>query len=285
MNREELADFLRHRRGALVPAHHTARRTRGFRREEVAERAYISVDYYTRLEQRRGPRPSPEVASALSRALELTIDERDHLFRLIGHNPPQHTPGPDDVDPGLRRVLHALDGHPALIVSNLAHTLLQNPLGLELFGDQTGYTGLDRSGYFRWFTMPQERRIYPEDIHAAQSVTYAASVRAAADLEPDPAEAQHMIATLLARSAEFRRLWDNHEVRLCRRETTSLLHPKAGRLDFDCEVVFSHDRRQRLLVFTPRDGTDLRDLPIASRAPWGGSEPSRSEGSQTASGA
>ncbi|WP_433825948.1 helix-turn-helix transcriptional regulator [Actinoplanes sp. CA-015351] len=265
MNREELADFLRHRRAALTPAHHTTRRTRGLRREEVAERAYISIDYYTRLEQRRGPRPSPEVASALSRALDLTIDERDHLFHLIGHNPPQQTTDLDLIDPGLRRVLHALDGNPAMIMSNLAHTLVQNPLALEFFGDQTHFTGLNRSGYFRWFMMPQERSCYPADIHAGQSATYAAAVRAAADLEPDPAEGQQMIATLLAESAEFRELWDNHDVRLCRQETTSLLHPTAGRVDFDCEVVFSHGRRQRMLVFTARDGKDLRNLVPAGR--------------------
>ncbi|GAA4949253.1 helix-turn-helix transcriptional regulator [Actinoplanes utahensis] len=266
MNREELADFLRQRRAALTPVHRTARRTRGLRREEVAERAYISIDYYTRLEQRRGPRPSPEVTSALSRALDLTTDERDHLFHLIGHNPPQQTTDLDRVDPGLRRVLHALDGNPAMIMSNLAHTLLQNPLALELFGDQTQYTGLARSGYFRWFMTPEERDIYPADIYDAQSATYAAAVRAAADLEPDPAEAEQMIATMLAGSAEFRRLWDDHQVRLCRQETTSLLHPTAGRVDFDCEVVFTHDRLQRMLVFTARDGKDLRGLVTSGRS-------------------
>ena len=260
MNREDLADFLRQRRAAIVPAQRASRRTCGLRREEVAERAYISIDYYTRLEQRRGPRPSPEVASALSRALDLTIDERDHLFHLIGHNPPQAVPNRDDVDQGLRRVLHALDGNPALIVSNLGQTLLQNRLGLELFGDQTRYTGLERSAYYRWFTMPEERSLYPADIHADQSATYAASVRASADLEPEPDEAELLIAALRKRSPEFRRLWENHEVRLCRQETTSLLHPTAGRLDFDCEVVLSHDHRQRMLVFTARCGTDLRHL-------------------------
>ncbi len=266
MNRDELADFLRCRRAALVPPHRTTRRTRGLRREEVAERAHISIDYYTRLEQRRGPRPSPEVASALSQALALTTDERDHLFTLIGHNPPQLGTEADDLDPGLRRVLTALDGSPAMIVSNLAQTLLQNELALALFGDQTHYQGLARSGYFRWFAMPAERAIYPRDIHAAQSATFVASVRAAADLEPDPTEAAHLIAALRAGSEEFRSLWENHEVRICRRETTSLLHPAAGRLDFDCEVVFSHDRRQRLLIFTARDDAALRRLITASRS-------------------
>ncbi|GAA2846086.1 DNA-binding protein [Actinoplanes cyaneus] len=260
MKRDELADFLRNRRAALVPARSTARRTQGLRREDVAERAYISIDYYTRLEQRRGPRPSPEVASALSQALELNTDERDHLYHLIGHNPPQQALEFDDVDPGLRRVLNALDENPAMIISNLAHTLVQNRLCRELFGDLTRYTGLARSGYFRWFMLPEERAYYPADVHAAQSATFAASVRAAADLEPDPTEANCLISALRAGSAEFRELWENHDVRLCRQETTSLTHPAVGRVDLDCEVVFSHDRRQRMLIFTPRDGKDLRPL-------------------------
>ncbi len=113
--------------------------------------------------------------------------------------------------------------------------------------------------------MPEERSSYPDDIHAAQSATFAASVRAAADLEPDPTEAEQMIATLLAESPEFRGLWDDHEVRLCRQETTSLLHPTAGRVDFDCEVIFSHDQRQRMLVFTARNDEDLRSLVTSGR--------------------
>ncbi|BCJ49959.1 DNA-binding protein [Actinoplanes sp. NBRC 14428] len=262
MDREELADFLRYRRAALVPDRPAGRKTRGLRREEVAARAFISADYYTRLEQRRGPRPSPEVAAALSRALELTTDERDHLFRLIGHNPPQDAPEPDGADPGLRRVLHALDRSPAMVVSNLGRTLLQNDLALALFGDQTQHEGPAASGYFRWFTMPEERGLYPPDIHEQQSATYVAAVRAAADLEPDPAEGARLIAALRAHSPEFRRLWEHHEVRICRQETTSLLHPAAGRLDFDCEVVFSDSGRQRLLIFTPRDDTTVRAMEL-----------------------
>ncbi|WP_413116293.1 helix-turn-helix domain-containing protein [Streptomyces sp. CY1] len=92
MDRSRLADFLRRRRAALVPDWPSARRVVGLRREEVAERAFISTDYYTRLEQRRGPRPSEQVTTALASALQLTADERDHLFALIGHNPtdPHH---------------------------------------------------------------------------------------------------------------------------------------------------------------------------------------------------
>ena len=81
MDRQELADFLRSRRARLRPpdvglATGQRRRTPGLRREEVALLAAMSADYYTRLEQNRGPRPSRAVLSGLARALRLTDDER-----------------------------------------------------------------------------------------------------------------------------------------------------------------------------------------------------------------
>jgi Helix-turn-helix domain len=89
---EQLADFLRHRREALQPedvrlARSPRRRTSGLRREEVALLASMSTDYYTRLEQQRGPQPSPPMLAAIGRARRLTLAERDHLYRLAGHTP------------------------------------------------------------------------------------------------------------------------------------------------------------------------------------------------------
>src|SRR3954469_9558463 len=87
MPREELARFLRDRRGGLRPADVGLpgigrRRTPGLRREEVAGLAAMSVDYYARLEQARGPRPSPRILDSLADALRLGEAERRHLFRL-----------------------------------------------------------------------------------------------------------------------------------------------------------------------------------------------------------
>ncbi|MGK8505368.1 helix-turn-helix domain-containing protein [Nocardia asiatica] len=77
-NRAELAAFLRTRRGRLRPSdvglpELGARRTPGLRRQEVAQLAGISVDYYIRVEQARGSKPSRQVLSALARALMLSM--------------------------------------------------------------------------------------------------------------------------------------------------------------------------------------------------------------------
>ena len=89
MDRALLADFLRARREALQPEdvglpRGSRRRTGGLRREEVAALAGMSADYYSRMEQQRGPMPSEQMLAALARALHLSLSERDHLFELRG---------------------------------------------------------------------------------------------------------------------------------------------------------------------------------------------------------
>src|ERR1700685_3408163 len=91
----ELGTYLRDRRTKLDPVafgfSSSRRRTPGLRREEVAQRANVSATWYTWLEQGRGGAPSADVLERLSRALELTPVEREHLFLLAQHRPPQVT--------------------------------------------------------------------------------------------------------------------------------------------------------------------------------------------------
>ncbi|MEV7908108.1 helix-turn-helix domain-containing protein, partial [Streptomyces anulatus] len=121
MDRSSLADFLRRRREALQPQDvglptGARRRAPGLRREEVAALAAMSADYYTRLEQQRGPQPSEQMLASLARALRLTGDERDYLFQMAGHNPPVSVTAATHVAPALLRVLDRLDDTPALIL-------------------------------------------------------------------------------------------------------------------------------------------------------------------------
>lgn len=97
MDRALLADFLRARREALQPEdvglpRGQRRRTGGLRREEVAVLAGMSADYYSRIEQQRGPAPSERMLVALARALRLNQSEQDHLFILGGNPAPRRIP-------------------------------------------------------------------------------------------------------------------------------------------------------------------------------------------------
>src|ERR1700761_9375396 len=119
--RTELAGFLRARRARLSPRQAGLpaagapgrRRTPGLRRQEVAQLAGLSVDYYIRLEQGRGPHPSRQVLSALARALMLTADERDYLFRMAGHAPPPAARPSREITAGLRNLLDSMAEVPA----------------------------------------------------------------------------------------------------------------------------------------------------------------------------
>jgi len=45
-----------------------------------------------------------------------------------------------------------LEDTPALILSRLGETLVQDRMAAALFGDRTGCTGLARSDVYRWLT-------------------------------------------------------------------------------------------------------------------------------------
>ena len=121
----------------------------------------MSTDYYARLEQQRGPQPSTQMLGSLARALRLSADERDYLYRIAGHNAPTRLAATDYVAPALLRVLDRLTDAPALILSALGETLVQNDPARALFGDASRYRGLERSAIYRWFLHQEERERYP----------------------------------------------------------------------------------------------------------------------------
>jgi transcriptional regulator with XRE-family HTH domain len=267
MDREGFADFLRRRREALQPddvglSHGRRRRTAGLRREEVASLAHMSADFYARLEQRRGSRPSEQTVAAIARALRLTQDERDHLFVLAGHTVPPRGIRTEHVSPALMRVLDRLDT-PAQVVSDLGVTLRQNPLAEALMGVQTRYTGLRRSMIYRWFTDPTERDRFPEADHEVHSRSYTATLRAVHGRWADDHEADELVDHLLRESQEFAELWERHEVASRTDTRKRFTHPVVGRLTLDCQILTSENLMERLVVFTATPGSqDAKQLEL-----------------------
>lgn len=256
MDRTALADFLRRRRENLQPADvglpaGARRRAPGLRREEVAQLAAMSTDYYTRLEQQRGPQPSEQMLASLARALRLSADERDYLYRTAGHNAPDRLSASAHISPGLQRVLDRLEDTPALVLSNLGETLVQNRLSAALLGDRSGFTGLDRSEFYRWFVYPEtERARYPENDRDRQSRAQVASLRAAYGAMGAGSRAGELVRALQKASPEFAQLWDRHEVAKRFEDHKILIHPELGPIELDCQVLFTEDQSQCLLVLT-----------------------------------
>ncbi|WP_433828698.1 helix-turn-helix transcriptional regulator [Actinoplanes sp. CA-015351] len=259
MDREQLADFLRTRREALQPEdvglpRGARRRTGGLRREEVASLAGMSADYYGRIEQQRGPAPSEQMLAALARALHLGLEERDHLFRLGGHPVPQRALRDDHISPGVMRILDRLDDTAAMVISRWGETLVQTPMAVALVGDETRFTGLARSAWYRWFAEPECRRIYPEEHHPRHARILTAQLRRAYAAAPE-SRAGEIVEALLAVSPEFTEIWADHEVGLAHTDRKTLLHPQLGPLDLYCQNLLDPDQMQTLLVFTAVPGS------------------------------
>jgi transcriptional regulator with XRE-family HTH domain len=260
MDREQLADFLRRRREALQPGdvglgQGSRRRTAGLRREEVAALCDMSADYYTRLEQRRGPQPSEQMLAAIARGLRLSLDERDHLFRLAGHTAPARLSRGDHVSPGLMRILDRLADTPAQVMTELGETLAQTAAARALFGDETRHQGLRRSVGYRWFMDPGARDVYPAEDHPAHSRAFTADIRTVYAKHGPQSKAGTIVAALLDNSPEFAGVWQAHEIRGAHTRTKRLQHPETGVMELECQFLIDPEQGQTLLVLTATPGT------------------------------
>ncbi|MFC9431394.1 helix-turn-helix transcriptional regulator [Streptomyces sp. NPDC056987] len=264
IDRPGLAEFLRNRREALQPEdvglpRGPRRRTNGLRREEVASLCHMSADYYARLERERGPQPSHMMLASIAQGLHMSLDERDHLFRLAGHNPPARGASTDHISPGLLRVLDRLDDTPAEIVTELGETLRQTPMGVALTGDTTHYTGPARSTGYRWFTDPAARQIHAPEEHAFLTRMYASGLREIATLRGPGSRAAYLVELLLDRSEEFRRVWDDHEIGIRPHEVKHFNHPEVGALELTCQRLIDPGQAHSLLVYTALPGTESHE--------------------------
>ncbi|MGK5673238.1 helix-turn-helix transcriptional regulator [Micromonospora sp. URMC 106] len=265
MDRALLADFLRSRRARVRPEEvglppGTRRRTPGLRREEVAQLAAISVDYYNRLEQARAPRPSRQVLAALGRALLLYPTERAHLFRLAGEvpDPPAR---PDDVVPhGLRHLLDRLTDTPAYVIDARYELLAWNSLAVAVLGDPDDWAPDERNLAWRMF-----RGLPGPVLDQAGAVAVAArcvaDLRAAASRYPDDPALGRLLARLRADSPEFDRRWRDHGV--CVRDAPDrivLTHRAVGELALDREVLELAGGGQRLVLHTASGGRSAEAL-------------------------
>ncbi|MGV9801195.1 helix-turn-helix transcriptional regulator [Mycobacterium sp. NPDC003449] len=261
IDRAGLAEFLLRRREALQPEdvglpRGQRRRTKGLRREEIAALCHMSTDYYARLERERGPQPSEQMVASIAQGLHLSRDERDHLFRLAGHQAPARGPGTDHIGPGMLRILDRLTDTAAEIVTELGETLRQTPLGVALVGDNCRYTGPARSIGYRWFTEPAARDLYPGEDHEFYSRMYVSGLRGVLTLRGPGSKAAGLAELLTDRSEEFRDLWKEHEVGIRPREIKRYQHPDVGALELNCQILLDPEASHSLLVYTAIPGSE-----------------------------
>lgn len=257
----ELGDFLRTRRARIQPVEaglpeYGRRRVPGLRREEVAQLAGVSVDYYIRLEQGRGKHASDAVLDAVARALRLNDSERAHLYALArpagSGGTPARPAGNGGVyigalRDGARLVLDAITA-PAFVLGRRMDVIAWNAMGDRVSGFSTVPPAeCNQARYL--FLDPAAPEFYPEwDAVAEETVSY---LRRDAGLHPGDPKLTALVAELSDRNPVFRRLWASHPVREKTHGRKIIQHPRAGRLELGYETLaLPGDPDLLLVVYT-----------------------------------
>jgi transcriptional regulator with XRE-family HTH domain len=250
----ELGDFLRSRRARMRPeaagfAAGRRRRTPGLRREEVAERAGISTDWYVRLEQGRTVNPSVATVEALAGALGLDAQEQAHLRTLAGHRPARAFVR-ETVPSTIRKIVHGLR-HPAYVTGRRWDLLAWNDAAGELFCDFGALPRAERNILRFVFIDPRGRALFG-DGWANVARAMLAQFRATHDLwAGDPAFAE-LVDRLRQASPAFAGWWQDHDIRAPLSGRKTLHHPEHGLLRFDhASFQANDDPALKLVIYTP----------------------------------
>ncbi|WP_089102282.1 helix-turn-helix transcriptional regulator [Streptomyces hyaluromycini] len=260
----ELGDFLRSRRARIRPEEvglpsHGRRRVPGLRREEVAQLAGVSVDYYIRLEQGRGPSVSDAVLDAIARVLRL--DETEHTYLLTVARPHKKgntaRPARPRVRPGVQLLLDGMERTPAFVLGRRMDVLAWNALGDAV----NGFSALapaERNIPRQVFLDPAAAGFYPD--WAAVAAQTVANLRIDAGRHPDDPRMAALVGELSLKSADFRRLWADHEVKECAYGTKRIQHPVAGLLTLPYETLtVPTDPDQTIVAYTPEPGSETAE--------------------------
>ena len=241
--RAEIREFLISRRAKVTPeqvglyvADDDPRRVPGLRREEVADLAGVSPDYYTQLERGNLDGASDSVLNALARALRLDDAERLHLFDLARPGAATRVAkSPGVIRPSVQRTLDAFTEGMALVRNRRWDYLATNALGravyAEIFDGRTG-----PPNHVRYVFLDDRARTFFDD-WAAVAYDTTRILRSEAGRDPhDPGSAQ-LIEEMAEASTEFRKVWAQHDVRLPATGRHRFHHPRVGLLDLVFEAA------------------------------------------------
>ncbi|AYC41399.1 XRE family transcriptional regulator OS=Streptomyces griseorubiginosus OX=67304 GN=AQJ54_08425 PE=4 SV=1 [Streptomyces griseorubiginosus] len=257
IRRHELAAFLRHRREHITPEQvglprGRRRRTPGLRREEVAHLSAVGVTWYTWLEQARDIQVSVQVLDALARALLLDPSERSHLFQLAGAVDPTPATSCPSITPGLRLVLDQLGPIPVCVSNSRYDILAYNRTYGLLLCDLDAVPPQDRNAMLLSYTHEEWRSSI---VHLAE-VQRLMAARFRAGMAGHLAEPawKTLLKRLRTESAEFREIWDRHEVGASRPRRKEFLNRYVGRIAVDhTDLWLGPETGSRLVTYAPAD--------------------------------
>jgi transcriptional regulator with XRE-family HTH domain len=249
------------------------RRAPGLRREELAALAGVSVEYVVRLEQGRALHPSAQLLGALARALRLSDDERDHLFRVGGAPVPALDEVPRHVPAGVQRMMDRLGDTPMAVMSASWDLLQWNPLWAALTGDPSPLRGLGRNVAWRHF-VEGPGVVSFDAAHAEEfSSDLAADLREATGRYPSDPGLATLVGRLRAASPDFARRWQEAHIARHRSSRKTVTLTPVGPVTIDCDVLTAPGSDLKIVVYTTvpgsEDASKLDLLRVAGLQPVG----------------
>ena len=259
-----MGEFLKARRAELTPAdlglpdRASHRKVKGLRREEVADLAAISVDYYSRLEQGR-VQPSVAVLETLARALRLSEDQQAYLYVLADKSKGRpRRRRPQQVRPAMRRLLEQLAETPAIVLGRHMDILAWNEMATALFVDFDAIPARHRNYIRLLFTHPTLRTMHVQWEHDARAAV--AALRMGAAGNHDDPDLAVLVGELSLQDSDFCTWWASHQVNSATYGTKQYRHPVVGDIVLDCDVWGSPDGSgQQLMVLTAEPETPSHD--------------------------
>jgi transcriptional regulator with XRE-family HTH domain len=254
----EIREFLTTRRARLSPeqaglsVYGRRRRVSGLRREEVGLLAGISVEYYTQIERGSVRGVSEDVLDAVARALQLDDVEKTHLLALVRaakQRPPRARQTPEQVRPGVQRLLDTITDAAAFVRNERLDILSANRLGYALYSEV--FANPDRPpNLARFVFLDRQSRCFYRDWDGIADATVG-NLRAQAGRDPYDPDLTDLVGELSMQSEDFRVRWASHDVRQYRSGTQPFQHPLVGDLTLSYEALqLTADTGQILLVYT-----------------------------------
>lgn len=251
--RKELGEFLQAIRKRGTPEAFgfpsgARRRTKGLRREEVAQLANISATWYTWIEQGRDVSMSEDTIIRLAQALKLTRTEREYLFDLSGRRDPQGYIQEEDLASNSLTTLLKDIHVPAYVLGRTWNILAWNKQAKILFGD---WLSEDKStiapNLLRLVFTKAEARQFVINWEA-RSKRLVAEFRADCRSRLQEPELQSLVTELSKSSTEFDQFWKQHDVLERQGGMREFKHSRLGKLTYKQVTMRPVDQEQLKLV-------------------------------------
>ena len=262
-----MREFLASRRARISPQQagvpgYGRRRVPGLRREEVAQLAGVSTDYYTRLEKGNLASASDSVLHAIAEALRLDEAEKAHLLDLAraargSAREPRRRPQPQ-LRPSVLQLLESMTGSAAFVRNGRLDILAANPLGRAVYAPAFENDPA-RPNLARFCFLDQRSAAFYPDWDDAANTTVAL-LRTEAGRDPYDRALTDLVGELATRSEDFRTRWAAHNVRLHHTGIKRFHHPVVGQLDLPFNAMpLPADPGLTLTAYTAEPGTPAEE--------------------------